>query len=107
MKREKLLHLHLKDSMGNMSTLICNLIDGSIRYTLYGGTGSSGTPYSLRNIQYYDVVNGNMRWDGNRSLPIDILEGETLKEFKDRVISMLNNSTNKVVNVVNTKVKFS
>jgi hypothetical protein len=39
---KKILHLHLKDTMGNMSTLICRLVDGSIKYTLFGGTGSSG-----------------------------------------------------------------
>ena len=104
---KKILHLHLKDSMGNMSTLICRLVDGSIKYTLSGGTGSSGTPYSLSNIQYYDVVNGNMRWDRNKSLPVDTLEGETLEQFQQRVIDMLNNSTDKVVKVINTEVKFA
>ena len=104
---KKILHLHLKSAMGNMSTLICRLVDGSIKYTLFGGTGSSGTPYSLRNIQYYDVVNGDMRWDRNKSLPVDTLEGETLEQFQQRVINTLNNSTDKVVKVINTEIKFA
>ncbi len=104
---KKILHLHLKDTIGNMSTLICRLVDGSIEYTLFGGTGSSGTPYSLKNIQYYDVVNGNLRWDKNKSLPVDTLNGETLEQFQQRIIDMLNYSTNKVVKVINTEVKFA
>lgn len=104
---KKILHLHLKDVEDNMSTLICRVVDGSIRYTLFGGTGSSGTPYSLSNIQYYDVVNGDMIWDRNKSLPVDTLDGETLGQFQRRVIDMLNHSTDKVVKVINTEVKFA
>lgn len=104
---KKILHLHLKDVEDNMSTLICRVVDGSIKYTLFGGTGSSGTPYSISNIQYYDVVNGNMKWDRNKSLPVDTLEGETLGQFQRRVIDMLNHSTDKVVKVINTEVKFA
>ena len=101
-----ILHLHLKDSMGNMSTLICRLIDGSIKYTLYGGTGSSGTPFSLRNIQFYKIINGRIDWIPNESLPIENNDGETLIQFKSRIIAMLNCSTDKVVKEVNTNVKF-
>ena len=95
MTNTKILHLHLADSMGNKSTLIGRLIDGSIRYMFYGGTGASGTPFSLRNIQFYDR---------DRSLPIENLEGETVTQFKDRVIAMLNNSTDKVIKDINTNV---
>lgn len=106
MENKKLFHLHLSDSMGNKKTLICRLKDGSIRYSFYGGTGDSGTPFSLSNIQFYTVVSGDMRWDRNRSLPIENLPGETVEQFKDRVIGMLSNSTNKVINEVSTNVKF-
>ncbi len=104
---KKILHLHLGDGFGNSSTLICSLKDGSIRYTFYGGTGSSGTPFSLNNIQYYDLVNGNISWIRDRSLPIDTRLGETLEEFKERIINMLKHSTNKVINVVSNKVTFA
>ena len=104
---KKILHLHLKDSMDNLSTLICSLKDGSIKYTFYGGTGSSGTPFSLSNIQFYDLVNGNIRWAKNKSLPIDTRLGETEEEFKERIIDMLNHSTDKVVNIIATEVKFA
>ena len=72
--------------MSNLSTLICSLKDGSIRYTFYGGTGSSGTPYALSNIQYYDLINGKISWNRNKSLPIDTRLGETLEEFKERIL---------------------
>ena len=104
---KKILHLHLKDSMGNLSTLICRLKNGSIRYILYGGTGSSGTPFAVSNIQFYDLVNGNISWDRNKSLPVDTRLGETEEEFKQRVIDMLNHSTKKVVNVVGNEVTFA
>jgi hypothetical protein len=105
-ENRKLFHLHLSDSMGNKKTLICRLKDGSIRYSYYGGTGDSGTPFALSNIQYYDVVNGDMKWKRGASLPIENLPGETAEQFKDRVIGMLSNSTNKVINEVSINVKF-
>lgn len=104
MTNTKILHLHLADSMGNKSTLIGRLIDGSIRYIFYGGTGASGTPFSLNNIQFYDVEGGRILWRRGRSLPIENLEGETVTQFKDRVIATLNNSTNKVIKDINTNV---
>ena len=104
MTNTKILHLHLADSMGNKSTLIGRLTEGSIKYIFYGGTGASGTPFSLRNIQFYDVESGSMLWRRDRSLPIENLEGETVPQFKDRVIAMLNNSTDKVIKDINTNV---
>ena len=104
---KKILHLHLGDSLGNIKTLVCNFKDGSIRYTLYGGTGSSGTPFSLSNIQFYDIVNGRIKWVNNRSLPIENLPNESIEEFRVRVINMLNLSTDKVIKVVNNEVKFA
>jgi hypothetical protein len=86
---------------------VCLLVNGSIKYSFYGGHGSSGTPFSLSNIQYYDIVNGNMNWKRNASLPVDTLEGETKEQFKQRVKAMLNNSTVKVVGEVNTNVTFA
>ena len=105
--RKKILHLHLKDGMDNMKTLICNLRDGSIEYIMYGGTGSSGMGFAVSNIQFYDLVNGNIAWKRDRSLPVDTLENETLDQFKQRVIDMLSKSTSKVVKVVNTDIKFA
>ena len=105
--KEKLFHFHLEDGCNNAKTLVCRLVNGSIKYSFYGGHGSSGTPFSLSNIQYYDIVNGNMRWKRNASLPVDTLEGETKEQFKQRVKAMLNNSTIKVVGEVNTNVTFA
>jgi len=105
---KKILHLHLEDSMGNKETLICRLKNGSLKYSLYGGHGSSGTPFSLRNIQYYEVTNGgNIRWLRDESLPVEALPNETLEEFKKRVINKLNNSTSKVIREVSTNVSFA
>ena len=106
MEDRKILHLHLADVRENKKTLIVRLKDGSIKYIMYGGTGSSGMGFSLSNIQFYEITNGNMRWLKNASLPVENLPDETLEEFKERVIKMLNNSTHKVINVVNNKVTF-
>tara|TARA_R100000005_G_C4990027_1_gene197549 strand:+ start:431 stop:751 length:321 start_codon:yes stop_codon:yes gene_type:complete len=100
MAKEKLLHLHLSDSMGNLKTLICSYDDNGIQYSLYGGIGSSGTPFAVSNIQFYTIIDGNIKWLKYASLPIDTKLGETKEEFKERVIKMLNNSTDKVVKVV-------
>ena len=105
--KEKLFHFHLEDGYGNAKTLVCRLVNGSIKYSFYGGHGSSGTPFALSNIQYYDIVNGNMRWKRNTSLPVDTLEGETKEQFKQRVKDMLNNSTVSVVGEVSTNVTFA
>jgi hypothetical protein len=106
MESQKLFHFHLEDGMKNTKTLIGRLVNGCIRYTFYGGTGSSGTPFSLSNIQFYERVNGNIRWLRNASLPVDNEEGETIEQFKERVKDMLNNSTLKVIKEVNTNVTF-
>jgi hypothetical protein len=105
--KEKLFHFHLKDGYDNAKTLVCRLVNGSIKYSFYGGHGSSGTPFSLSNIQYYDIVNGNMAWKSNASLPVDTLEGETKEQFKERVKTMLKNSTVDFVKEVNTNVTFA
>lgn len=105
MKKEKLLHLHLEDVYGNLSTLICTTDSNGIYYSLYGGIGSSGTPFAVSNIQFYDVFineynRRDISWNRNASLPIDTRLGETKEEFKERVIDMLNNSTYDVVKIV-------
>ena len=105
--KEKLFHFHLKDGYDNAKTLVCRLVNGSIKYSFYGGHGSSGTPFSLSNIQYYDIVNGNMAWERNASLPVSNLEGETKEQFKERVKAMLKNSTVDFVKEVNTNVTFA
>jgi hypothetical protein len=106
MKSKTLLHLHLQDGYGNKKTLICTLKDGRISYTLYGSWGSSGVSFSLSNIQFYDRVDGRIHWKRGRSLPVENLEGETLDEFKSRVINMIKNSTLKIVKEVSTEVTF-
>ena len=105
--KEKLFHFHLEDGCNNAKTLVCRLVNGSIKYSFYGGHGSSGTPFSLSNIQYYDIVNGNMAWKRNASLPVSNLEGETKEQFKERVKAMLKNSTVDFVKEVNTNVTFA
>ena len=106
-EKEKLFHYHLEDVMGNAKTLVCHLVDGSIKYSFYGGHGSSGTPFSLSNIQFYDVVDGNMNWKRDASLPVENEEGEGLDDFKARVKYMLYHSTDKFVKEVSTNVTFA
>lgn len=106
MKKEKLLHLHLSDSYGNLKTLICTYDEDGIYYSMYGGTGSSGMGFAVSNIQFYTIIDGNIKWLKYASLPIDTKLGETKEEFKERVIDMLNHSTYDVVKTVN-KPKFA
>ena len=106
MKKEKLLHLHLSDVYGNLKTLICTYDGDGIYYSMYGGTGSSGMGFAVSNIQFYTIIDGDIRYDRNLSLPIDTRLGETKEEFKERVIDMLNHSTYDVVKIVN-KPKFA
>lgn len=90
----KLCHLHLTDPYGNPKTLTCNLVDGSIRYSFYGGHSSSGTAFSLSNLQC--------------SLPVDkVSENETKEQFVQRVINTINHkSVCRVVNQVSTEITF-
>ena len=98
---EKICHLHLKDSMGNKSTLVCNLVDGSIKYNYYTGWGSSGIPLSLSNLQV------GYRYGGSH-LPVENEYGETKNQFTQRIISIINNdSVREVIHSVNTEVKFA
>ena len=98
---EKICHLHLKDSMGNKSTLVCNLVDGSIKYTYYSGWSSSGTPLSISNLQI------GYRYGGSY-LPVENEYGETKSQFTQRIITMINeDSVRDVVHSVNTEVKFT
>ena len=75
-------------------TLICNLNEGSIRYTLYSSHGSSGTPYAISNLQC--------------TLPVDkVAESETKEQFVQRVVDTINQkSVCRVVNQVSTEVTF-
>ena len=90
----KLCHLHLVDPYGNPRTLICNLTEGSIRYTFYGSHTSSGTPFALSNLQC--------------TLPVDkISDKETKEQFVQRIIDTINHkSVYRVVNKVSTEVTF-
>lgn len=96
----KILHLHLTDYNKNQYTLVCNLLNGSIVYTLYSGWGSSGIPCSIRNLQVgfrYGSV-----------LPLETLEGETKEQFTERVIGIINDdSVKKVVKKVETNIQFA
>jgi len=90
----KLCHLHLEDPYGNKKTLICKLVEGSITYRLYGSHTSSGTGFSLSNLQC--------------NLPVDKRNDfETKEEFQQRVINEVNdNSVCRVVNQVSTQITF-
>jgi len=90
----KIAHLHLQDGFGNKSTLICNLIDRSIKYTLYGGTSSSGTPFALSNLQC--------------TLPVNKINmNETKEEFKNRLIDIINkHSVERVIDDIPIDITF-
>jgi hypothetical protein len=97
---EKIFHLHLQDSMGNPQTLVCNLVEGSIKYRYFTGWTSSGIPLALSNIQV-GYRHGN-------TLPVENLTGETKEEFTNRVVNIINNdSVKRVFKIVNTEVTFA
>ena len=86
MATRKLAHFHLIDGFGNKSTLICTLSDGSIGYTFYSGINTSGTPYSLSNLQC--------------DLPLQI-DGGTKEDFVSRLKYTINvKSVYKIINEI-------
>jgi len=90
----KICHLHLHDSMGNPKTLICRLEGGSVHYNLYGGHGSSGTGFSLGNLQCHLPIEKNS-------------PDETKEAFVKRVIRAVNEeSVCKVIKEVDCNVTF-
>lgn len=96
----KVFHLHLEDSLKGKSTLICELNNGSIKYSFFTGTTSSGIPLALGNLQVGYKFGG--------SLPVDNKRGLTKREFTDFVKTLINtDSVFRVINEVETEVKFA
>lgn len=97
---QKIFHLHLEDGCGNLQTLICNLVDGSIKYRYFTGTASSGIPLALSNLQVGYKFGG--------SLPVDNKRKLSKREFTDFVKTLINtDSVKRVVNEVETEVTFA
>lgn len=97
---QKVFHFHLEDGCKNKSTLICNLIDGSIKYSFFTGTASNGTPLALSNLQVGYKFGG--------SLPIRNDWGRTKQQLTKFVKSIINvDSVYRVVNEVETEVTFA
>ena len=95
----KLAHLQLHDSLSNKFTLVANLKDGSIQYSLFTGWANYGTGCSLSNLQVGYKHGSILPLDNERELSVDAWRGY--------VIDILNNdSVYEVVNIVPNKVKF-
>jgi hypothetical protein len=95
----KIFHFHLEDSLIGKSTLICELIDGSIIYRFFTGTASSGSSLALDNLQVGFKFGG--------SLPVDNKRRLSKREFTDFVKTLINtDSVYRVINEVETEVKF-
>jgi hypothetical protein len=94
----KIFHFQLEDVMGNKKTLTCRLRNGSIKYRLYGGWADKGIDFSVNNI---------LLKLPDEYLPVDTNYGESTEEFTLRVWQMLEDSTDKPIINVNTKVKFA
>ena len=90
----KIAHLQLEDSFKNKKTLVCLLENGSIKYSYYTGHSSSGI--------------GQFVGDIGCTLPVfKEREDETAEEFKDRLVKLINEKTNKkVVREVDVNIKF-
>ena len=99
----KIFHFHLEDGFGNLQTLICRLVDGSIKYIYYTGTASNGIPLALSNLQ--------VGYKHGCKLPMDNLSSlgnkMSKQEFTDRCRYIINHdSVKRVVNEVETEVTF-
>ena len=97
-EQTKILHLQLTDPFGGDMTLLCHLIDGSIKYVLYEGHSSYGTKYSL----------SKLKLPVNMYLPIEtVYEDETMEEFRQRIIDMVQDHSELViVKIIENQVKF-
>jgi hypothetical protein len=78
----KLAHLQLLDSLGNKRTLVANLKDGSIHYSLFTGWGNYGTGCSLGDLQ--------VGYKHDNVLPLDNEDDLTLDEWRDRLVAIIN-----------------
>ena len=95
----KLAHLQLHDSLKNKFTLIANLKEGSIHYSLLTGWANYGTGCSLANLQ--------VGYKHGSILPLDNERELSVEAWRGYVIDILNNdSTYEVINIVPNKVKF-
>ncbi len=89
----KLCHLHLQDPFGNLSTLICFLDEGNIKYSLYSGINSSGSSQSLSNLQC--------------NLPLEQTHSnESQEQFVNRIINTINTKSVRTVIHQVKKVSF-
>lgn len=92
---KKLCHLHLENSQGGKSTLVCYLRNGSIVYNLYIGWTSAGMAESLTNMQC------------KRPLPVEKENtDETTFEFINRIIATVHTGVRRVVHQVDCNVTF-
>ncbi len=96
--RTKILHLQLRDPSGGDYTLLTEFIDGSIKYMLYDGHSSYGTRFSLSQLNMPKGV----------YLPVEpAYEDETMEEFRNRVISMIEEESQMVIiRIVQSQIKF-
>lgn len=95
----KLAHLQLHDSMSNKFTLIANLKDGSIHYSLFTGWANYGTGCSLSNLQVGYKHQSELPLDNDRELSVE--------EWRGYVVDILNSdSVYEVVHIVPNRVKF-
>jgi len=94
----KIAHLQLTDGHGDNMTLLCNFVEGSIKYVLYEGHSSYGTKHSLAKL-------GLPR---DMYLPIETsYDEETIEEFRERVIDMIQNHSKLVIlRIVENQIKF-
>ena len=96
----KIAHLQLLDSMRNKRTLIANLKDGSIQYSLFTGWGNYGAGCSLGDLQVGDKHDSR--------LPLDNERGLTVEGWRDYLVDIINNdSTYQVENIVPNTITFS
>lgn len=95
----KLAHLQLHSSLKHKRTLIANLKDGSIHYTLFTGWANYGTGCSLGDLQ--------VGYKHGSVLPLDNARELSVEEWRGYVVDIINSdSTYRVIQIVPNKVSF-
>ena len=92
----KIAHLHIarvltlngKEETRDKSTLVAQVKDGYIDYTLWGGWTSDGTRFSLANLGTRD----GRKWGWTPPLPVTS-KGKTKEEFVKELIGIINDET--------------
>ena len=81
----KIAHLQLRDIVGNKTTLVCRLVNGSVEYSYFSGWNDQGPRLSLAHLGEIDLPLEKKSMD------------ETRVQFQERIVHLINQGTTKTV----------